>query len=99
MKYPVAERLLGIVVVIDGKFVRGVYALDGTVFETLQVNVTIAESETLETIRSIKEFTLFQLKCVERQTSESQLMSMAPGIQYPLVCWGAGQPKGKETLT
>ena len=24
---------------------------------------------------------------------------MAPGIQYPLVCWGAGQPKGKETLT
>ena len=99
VKFEIAKRSLGIVVLIDGKLIRGVYALDGRVFEVVQSKITLATTESTESFRGIKAFTEFQLRATERRVSESELMTIAPGHEYPLICLGVAQEPGRETLT
>ena len=99
VKFEIAKRVLGIIVLIDGELIRGVYALDGRVFEVVQSKITLATTESTESFRGIKAFTEFQLRATERRVSESELMTIAPGHEYPLICLGVAQEPGRETLT
>ncbi len=86
------------VAIIDGKQVKGCYAIDGRKFSVLEDDVEKLDPTTLQIVQALTNFQQFKSKVLDSGSNKAVLQNHNPGTTFKLLCMGIGQSPGQSLL-